>query len=285
VSAAPTDRRLLAFNPRVAHSSLRGQVQTARFSDGTLRSVAVPVTPILSGPGGARDREMVLGEVFCVLEDRDGFSFGLRPSDGYVGYVHSADLGAAEQPSHRIAAPRSYAKPTADLKTTEPITHLPFGARVQVAAQSGEWARINIGGQPHYMPASHLSPVDSLERDPVEVADRLLGTPYLWGGNSAFGIDCSGLVQAAFHACGRACPGDSDMQEAALGTPLPQGTAPERGDLLFWKGHVALVSAPDRILHANAHSMNVAYEPLSDAIARIDSSGGGSVTAHIRPKG
>ena len=284
MSAAPTDRRLLACNPRVAHSSLRGQVQAARFSDGTLRAVAVPVTPILSTPHGARDREMVLGEVFCVLEDRDGVSFGLRPSDGYVGHIRSADLGAAMQPTHRVAAARSYAKPTADLKTTEPITHLPFGARVTVAVQRGDWAQITLAGQPLYMPACHLVPVDSVETDPVEVAARLLGTPYLWGGNSAFGIDCSGLVQAAFHACGRACPGDSDMQEVAFGPPLPQGSPPERGDLLFWKGHVALVSSPNTILHANAHSMNVAYEPLRGAIARIETSGGGPVTAHIRPK-
>ncbi|MEC7258108.1 MAG: NlpC/P60 family protein [Pseudomonadota bacterium] len=283
MSAAPTDRRLLACNPRVAHSSLRGQVQAQRFSDGTMRAVAVPVTPILSGPHGARDREMVLGEVFCVLEDRDGVSFGLRPSDGYVGYVPSADLGAVQQHTHRLDVPRSYAKPTADLKTTEPITHLPFGARVHVAEQRGDWAQITVAGQPLYTPACHLAPVDRPESDPVEVAARLLGTPYLWGGNSAFGIDCSGLVQAAFHACGRACPGDSDLQEAALGAPLAEGTPAQRGDLLFWKGHVALVSSPDMILHANAHSMNVAYEPLTGAIARIKGSGGGSVTAHIRP--
>jgi len=118
--------------------------------------------------------------------------------------------------------------------------------------------------------------------DPVTIATVLLGTPYLWGGNSAFGIDCSGLVQAACMVCGIACPGDSDMQAAGLGQLVTDGSPPRRGDLLFWKGHVAWVSGPDTILHANAHHMAVAYEGLVAAVARIAAQGGGPVTAHRR---
>ncbi len=121
-----------------------------------------------------------------------------------------------------------------------------------------------------------------MARDPVAVAERYLGAPYLWGGNSSFGIDCSGLVQAGCRACGMACPGDSDLQEAALGTPLAETSELRRGDLLFWRGHVAWVLDTQRILHANAHHMAVAIEGLKDAIARIAAEGGGPVTARKR---
>ncbi len=136
--------------------------------------------------------------------------------------------------------------------------------------------------QTAFVPAQHLRPLDEPDSDPAAVAQRFTGTPYHWGGNSGFGIDCSGLVQAACLACGVACPGDSDQQEARLGQPLPGGTQPERNDLLFWKGHVALVVSDSALIHANAHHMAVTCEDIDTALARIEKQGDGLVTSHKR---
>ena len=168
-----------------------------------------------------------------------------------------------------------------------------FGTALEVVTthEKGRWAEVtHLRAVPDghksthvdYIPTAHLRPVDQAEGDPVAVAERFLGTPYHWGGNSGFGIDCSGLVQAACLACGIPCPGDSDLQEAALGRTLPADAVLRRGDLLFWKGHVAWVAGPDLLLHANAHHMAVALEPLLPALARIEGQGDGPVTRRAR---
>ncbi|MBW4981005.1 C40 family peptidase [Mameliella sp. CS4] len=281
------DRRLTPFNNRVAHVSLHGQVEAERFVEGEVHPVTTPVADLLAGIGGARDRQLLRGDLFRVLELHEGRAFGMAEKDGYVGWMDPVDLVGAptEEPTHRVAAARSYGKSTPGLKQMGLITSLSLGARLPVLGEQDGWARVawSRGTVPRdlYIPVQHLAPVDRLEPDPVAVAERLLGTPYLWGGNSAFGIDCSGLVQIALHACGRDCPGDSDMQEA-LGRALPPGTPPERGDLMFWKGHVAWVSDPDRLIHANAFHMAVAYEPITQAIVRIQQQGDGPVTRHAR---
>ena len=164
------------------------------------------------------------------------------------------------------------------------VTPLSFGTRLVVLSEKDGWARIAWdGGQVTrdlYVPSQHLAPIDHIEPDPAAVADRLIGSPYLWGGNSSFGIDCSGLVQAALLACGTRCPSDSDLQEAAF--PDATGTY-QRGDLLFWKDHVAMVTDATTMIHANAHHMAVAYEPIAAAITRIQAQGDGPVTSHKRP--
>jgi cell wall-associated NlpC family hydrolase len=123
-----------------------------------------------------------------------------------------------------------------------------------------------------YLPARHLAPLDRVEPDFVAVAERFLGTPYLWGGKTNNGVDCSGLVQVALAACGMPCPRDSDMQERALGAPVALADS-RRGDLLFWKGHVAIVRDAATLLHANAFHMMVAVEPIAEALARIEAAG------------
>lgn len=286
--SVPADRRRLRFNGRVAHDSLRGKVEAARFTAGDACAVDTPrATIFASAEGGARDRELVLGEGFTVLDWRGPMAFGFATRDGHVGWVEAAALWpGAPAATHRVRARHSYAKATPELKTRDEALWLSHGARVTVTETRGAWSSIAMQGRDGprtlWMPTEHLAPVDSVAADPVTVAALYLGTPYLWGGNSSFGIDCSGLVQAALLTCGIPCPGDSDQQAAELGQTLPAGTPPQRGDLLFWAGHVALVADAEMLIHANAHHMGVTYEPIATAIARIAAQGDGVMTAHRR---
>ncbi|HHS94643.1 MAG TPA: peptidoglycan endopeptidase, partial [Rhodobacterales bacterium] len=240
-----SDPRLTPANSRVAHASLAGTVDAPRFTEGEWRQVETGILPLLASPEGPRERELLQGETFCVLEEVDGFAFGFCGRDGYVGYVFAEFLFPLNPPTHRVKAIRSFWQEDPDIKSTMRVFPLSFGARLRVARIEGDWARLTIQTPPDavwfreaWIPSAHIAPVDTVEADPVNVAEMFVGTPYLWGGNSAFGIDCSGLVQAALTACGQDCPADSDMQ-MALGAEA-QG-AYRRGDLLFWQGHVAVV--------------------------------------------
>ena len=269
------DRRLTLANARVADAGLRGQVDAPAYAVPEACEICLPLVDLLAAPGGARDRQLALGEAFEVLERHDGHAFG-RASDGYCGYVPEAAAGAPTAPDHWVAVPAShlYAEPRVQARDTASLT---FGARVHVGGRTGAFAQTPHG----HVPAGHLQPLGRWFADPVEVAGLFLGVPYLWGGNSHAGIDCSGLVQAAMRGAGRACPGDSDLQRA-LGTAVGEGEAPARGDLVFWKGHVAMMIDGDLMIHATGHAMAVVVEPLAEATARIARTGL-AVIAHRRP--
>ena len=280
------DRRRLAANGRVAHSSLKGKVEAERFVDGHVCRVVHPHTTIWDRPGGRREREVLFGHGICVLEAHEGFSFGYSMKDGYVGYFERDALEVLKAPdTHKVKARLTCGLAEPDIKAQGRALRLSLGSFVRVTATRGAWAKIETQGQAWYLPAVHLQSVFEFEDDPVTVAGRLLGTPYVWGGNTALGIDCSGLVQAACLACGIPCPGDSDMQEAELGEALEEGAPLRRGDLIFWKGHVAWVADERTLLHANAYHMAVAYEGIDEAIARIEAQGDGAVTARKRLEG
>ncbi len=278
-----TDKRRLHANARVAHAALIGKVQSETFVEGEDREVIVPVTTLYDKPGGKRERELLMGDRFRLLEERDGFGFGYALRDDHAGYIEAAHLAEPARPAtHMVCARLTHALPEPDFKTQGAHLTLSLGSRVCVTGGTEKWAEVLIAGEALYLPATHLRPLDIPETDMVSVAERLLGTPYVWGGNSALGIDCSGLVTSACLACDLTCPGDSDLQEAELGAPLSEDAPLQRGDLLFWKGHVAWVADPETIIHANAYHMAVAHEPLQDAITRIDAQGDGPVTARKR---
>lgn len=273
-----SDPRITPANDRVAHVSVAVHHPDREPVEGVARAVAVPLADLRQNPEGARDRQAAMGEGFLALEDRDGWTFGTLMRDGYVGWIQTAKLGEPVKATHVVAVRGTHLYPMPDIKR-EPVAALPFGARVRIVAETDRFMETSGGA---FLSRPHLRPVDQPFGDPVAVAQLFLGTPYLWGGNSGTGIDCSGLVQAALLAAGLPCPGDSDLQEASVGEPLAPDVPPERGDLYFWRGHVALAVDGQTLIHANAHHMAVAQEPIDAAIARIASQSGGPVTSRRR---
>lgn len=265
------DRRLTPFSGRIAHVSLRGQVDSLVFTEGEPARIVQPVADLCSAPDGARERQLLFGADVLIIERRMAWTFVRAEADGYCGWVVSAVLGRPAQTTHRVAAPATHIYREASIKRGE-VMGLSLGARLAVTGEEGIFAVTDLG----FVPRQHLRALGDWAQDPVTVAESLLGTPYLWGGNSRNGIDCSGLVQLAFAVCGRRCPADSDQQWQSLGAVLPEDAPLERGDLMFWKGHVALICDGETLIHANGHTMSVAYEPIAEACARIAAAGEGA---------
>ena len=272
-----------AFDPRVtparadlAAKELEGKVMAARYVDGRIYEVIEPQAPLRGepAPDAPLVTEALKGERVTVYDmNAEGWAWGQFAADGYVGWLPSnALVPPGAPPTHKVTALRTLAFPGPSIKLP-PVEALPLGARLAVARFADRMAVTHAGA---YVPAVHLAPIETYEVDFVAVAERFLGVPYLWGGKTALGLDCSGLVQVALTACGISCPRDSDMQEAALGTPVVAAADRanlQRGDLLFWKGHVAIARDGSSLLHANAFHMAVAIEPIAEAVARIRETG------------
>jgi cell wall-associated NlpC family hydrolase len=279
-----------AFDPRItparadlAAKHLEGKVAAGRYAEGKLHEVIEPQAPLRDEPkpDALLATEALKGERVTIYEtNAEGWAWGQLEADGYVGWLPANALAApAAPPTHKVAVLRTFAFPGPSVKLP-PVEALPLGARLAVIRFAERMAVTPSGA---HVPAAHLAPIDNYEGDFVAVAERFLGTPYLWAGKTVLGIDCSGLVQVALSACGMSCPRDSDMQELALGVPSPGGDF-KRGDLIFWKDHVAVVRDAATLIHANAFHMSVAIEPIAEALARI-SDAGSDVTSVRRLEG
>ena len=263
------DARLTPARPDLAAAHLRGMVAAPRFAEGEKFSVCVGRAALRVRPdeGAAQDSELLFGETFTVYDCAQGWAWGQAANDLYVGYLRQDALTAPFAADARVTALMAPVFPAADLKT--PVhDFLPLNAGVPVLARQGDYVRIGDEG---YLHRRHLEP--PAQTDFAAVAERFLGVPYVWGGKTAAGLDCSGLIQTALQAVGKAAPRDTDMMEKALGDGVSlEGI--KRGDLVFWKGHMGVMLDEARLLHANAFHMAVVTEPLAEAMARIEQSAG-----------
>lgn len=271
---APLDPRIHAYRDDLAASRLSGQVSAERFVDGSLYQVTAPTAPVHAKPDArsTRTSELLFGETVTVYEVREGWSWCQGTLDDYVGYVRADQLSAdVVPPTHVVASLSTHLYPEPSLKVP-PIDWLPFGARLSLDGEQDGYSRAPVGDGTGWVYSRHLASLNDPDPDYVATAERFLGVPYLWGGRSSAGLDCSGLVQVALERAGIDCPRDSDMMAASLGAPIdiPNDLATlPRGDLVFIPGHVVFAYGDGRCLHANAHDMAVVLEPIANLFARL----------------
>jgi cell wall-associated NlpC family hydrolase len=275
LARAPLDPRRHPVRADLAAQYLQGKVEAPRFVAGAARQVARPAVPVRRRPNtqAGFETEALFGERVTVYDESEGWAWAQLERDGYVGYLPSAALTAElNVPTHRVRSLGTFVYPVPDIKSP-PLVRLCMNAVLSVAEADHKFYRLQGGG---YVVTRHVAEKDRFARDFVEVAERFIGTPYLWGGRTHLGIDCSGLVQIALEAAGLPCPRDSDMQEGELGTTV---LIPEsldgliRGDLVFWRGHVGVMADGIMLVHANAHHMAVTVETLPEAVERIARTG------------
>jgi cell wall-associated NlpC family hydrolase len=252
----------------LAAAHLAGAIEAPRYVEGRRMRVIDEAIALRARPAQdcGLDTQLLYGEEVVVYDLEEGWAWGQACNDGYVGYMPADSLVAqAPEPTHKVSVPRTFLYPADNIKAPV-LGALPLGAEVSVRAMRGDFAQLSSG---LFVYASHLADYAARERDFVAVGELFAGAPYLWGGKTFLGIDCSGLVQVALRAAGVKAPRDTDMQQAELGAALGSETPLRRGDLVFWKGHVGVMQDGARMLHASGHHMQVVSEPFLRARQRI----------------
>jgi cell wall-associated NlpC family hydrolase len=266
------DRRLHAIRDDLADARLRNDVDAARYAQGRRAFVRAPVVDLKRKPtaGAGLDTQLIYGASVMLFDESEGWAWVQCEHDGYVGYVDAEALAEAqEKPTHRVAVPRSFVYPGADLRFPRRAV-LSMGSAITIVGETEtRGTRYALTADGDALIAAHLRPVGEAVPDYVAVAELFLNTPYLWGGTTGFGIDCSGLVQTSMMIAGKAVLRDTDMQEERIGVEIDPSEGLQRGDLVFWKGHVAIMTDARTMIHANGHTMMVSLEPLADATQRI----------------
>jgi cell wall-associated NlpC family hydrolase len=278
------DRRLTPARPDIAAAYLKGRVTADRYVEGAVMEVKDGVVDMRREPRPdcPIDTQVLYGERVTVYDEVEGWAWAQLACDGYVGWIAANILWSElRSPTHRVRVPRTFVYPAASIKRP-PLLALPLGAEVEIVEERDNFLVTRDLG---FVWRPHLAPLDQPADDYVAVAETLTGAPYLWGGKSWIGVDCSGLVQISLAACGKQAPRDSDMQEAKLGRPVEPGAPLRRGDLVFWKGHVGIMRDAATLLHANGAHMLVSSEPLDLVRERNLRAGAGDITAVKRLEG
>ena len=264
------DKRLHAFRVDIADSRLKGSVEAARFIEGVPMLVMAPVVSVHREPSisAMQTTQALFGEKILAFEDKEEWVWCQLERDGYVGYISKAGVSKdVTNPTHRVAVPSTYMYLQPDIKS-QPAAILPMNAKFEIAGSDKKFSKLSNG---KYVFTGHIKPLGEIETDFVSVAELFCDVPYYWGGKTAQGMDCSGLVQTSLEACGIFSLRDTDMQETQLGQNLLINDLDglRRGDLVFWKGHVGIMTDQKTLLHANGYHMMTVKEPLNEAIARI----------------
>lgn len=266
------DRRITAARPDLAAAHLKGVIAAERYREGRIKQVVHACVGLRSAAGddATLETQLLFGEIFTVYELKNGWVWGQAALDSHVGYAPADAFGEpTEPPTHRVTASATPLLVGPDVKQPSRAI-LPMNVKLRVAEDLGRFCRLDGGA---HVFSAHIAPLDARAPDWVAVTEAFVGVPYLWGGKTFAGIDCSGLIQTALEAAGISAPRDTDLMETALGSPIGLDAPLERGDLVFWKGHMGAMLDQTRLIHASAYAMQVVIEDFASARARIEADG------------